>query len=1031
MEWYVFGDLRFLADIVNGLAMLTANVGTGTADDFTGLIQLAMLIGVLVMLARSAVAGGGIPFGQFMAVIVVYGAFMAPKSTVTMENIYTGQTRTVSGVPLGIAFTGNLFSQIGLTLTEAFETAFAYPGITDDGFASALRTWEAVRKSAGNPSSYAAVNTVGGGDFAQSWINYVSTCTMFGLDLRALNPATVEAGPFIHEAVRHDTRALGALVFVGAGVDGNLDCVAAHDALLLYSRTQFIPALKATVLANLLYDPNRSIGAPSVATVDARLAAMFDVFATGAVDADEALLSLYVGPLYDHGAMRRLQLDRKEAYAVMVADAIRARNAQWTAQGDVFNAYVLPLVSFIEGFFYAMAPLVLVGAMIGFGGFRLVSRYAVIGLWIQFWGPTMAVVQLFTYHILAGDFANLGGTALTLTSLGGQFSADNLVQKWIAVAGLFASSVPALSLLILTGSVYTFTGLAARIGGPDTISEQVAAPPRLGYAAHMQPLPSWEVDPLRGEVRTGATALLPRFRLGTEAAASEQSAERSLAGSRTSLAETIDRALSRGTGSEARSFTGSMWRDGTTAQDSAVYQTVLSDRFSDVTSEMRRAGLSESEIREFTARAGLQGSMGTSRADGPASALGNLGLGLSRGTSNRVTVEQATSWAQDIAKAYAEDETKAASLLRAFSEDVSGGVQRAGFSSTTFSETEAVRQEAASYASAERAYETARSRSAAVGGWREADAAYLASRIAGQGAQSVGAVNRTVAEHGLGAAVSQRQREYLHAGYFPDTDEGAARARVAAALAVLHEEREYRAFADLVRPLGFFVPEVDGAGAHAGVGGGAGARLGVDLGGAAARAGGFDAGVATPPVDPAVRHAERAHALRAELDQRVAPVVQRDLEDARERAERSAENPTTLQRFTEAPSFIARAVIPLIDNLGLTNRQEEWFHQNVEAGEQRGLTRAQAVYFAHLRANPGSDDMGVLATEMRLRQQVLSEYADLPDAGRQVMAQLREASEATETHRERLLGLVGSTNQRLQLGADPDDLDLYGRAARQ
>jgi hypothetical protein len=48
-----------------------------------------------------------------------------------------------------------------------------------------------------------------------------------------------------------------------------------------------------------------------------------------------------------------------------------------------------------------------------------------------------------------------------------------------------------------------------------------------------------------------------------------------------------------------------------------------------------------------------------------------------------------------------------------------------------------------------------------------------------------------------------------------------------------------------------------------------------------------------------------------------------------------------------------------------------------------------------------------------------------------VIAQLREASEATETHRERLLGLVGSTNQRLQLGADPEDLDLYGRAARQ
>lgn len=1038
MDWFVFGDLTFLGDIVNGVAMLMASVGGPGTNNYTGLVQLAMLLGVAVMLFGAAVRGGGLPWGQFLAVLIVYGVAMTPKTTVTMENVYTGQTRTIANVPLGIAFAGNLFSQIGVTLTETFETIYSYPGLTDDGYVSALRSWEIVRRSANNPSSYAAANTVGGGDFARSWINYVSSCTAPGLDLGALRMATIETTPFVHDALRHENRALGAAIYTTAGFT-DPDCVAAHDALLSYSRTQFIPALKRDVLAHLLHDPNRTTSAPSVATVDTRLGDMFAVFTAGpggmigpGLDVDEALLSLYVGALVQHGALRRLQLDRQNAYAIMVGDAIRARNAQWTAQGDVFNTYVLPLLSFIEGFFYAMSPLMFVAAMIGFGGFRILSRYAMIGLWIQLWAPTLAVVQLFTYHIISGEFGNLGGTSLTLTSLGGQFTADDVVQKWLATAGLFASSAPALSLLLLSGSIYTFNALAGKIGGPDTINERVAAPERLGTAAAFQPLPTFDYDPRRGAVGHGSAALLPRFRLGSEAAISEQSAERAMAGSRASFVQALDQVYTSANGSELRSYTGEMWRDSASASNSEVYNTVLSDRFSDVTGQMRRAGLSETEIREFTTRAGLAGSLNTRGSDALARAVADLGVNLARRTNTTVSADEATSWARDIARSYGEDETKSGQLMTALASDISGGLQRAGYSATSFAASQSVRREAAQFSEAARAYETARTHSAALGAWRDADVAYLAERVAEGGRPAITDVWRSVAELGLTRQMNDRAREYQNAGHFTSDPAGADRAGIAAALSLMHENGHYPSINRHLQPLGLFVPGVGGSDAHAAVGRGAGAGLGIDLSRAGASAGGPSPESADRRGAVRERFAEERDGARAAFTARAAPAIQAEIAEQRAAAERSLEQRegSTWGAVLSAHTHAGRALGSVSDRVLGTDYVQNWIDRDVSEALSYGVTRPQAEFFAHVRAFPSMATPEQQERHRLLREQVMNEYAGVSNAGEAVVARLSEAAAQTETPRQRLFAEVAAMNRNIQVGEDPSNLGLFGRGAR-
>ena len=100
MEWMIYGDLDFMADILNGIALLTAGVG-GAGGDFSGLLELALLIGALSTIVTGVATAGRINWIPLFGTFLVFMALLAPTRTVTMESVYTGQTRTV--VPVRLA----------------------------------------------------------------------------------------------------------------------------------------------------------------------------------------------------------------------------------------------------------------------------------------------------------------------------------------------------------------------------------------------------------------------------------------------------------------------------------------------------------------------------------------------------------------------------------------------------------------------------------------------------------------------------------------------------------------------------------------------------------------------------------------------------------------------------------------------------------------------------------------------------------------------------------------------------------------
>ena len=111
----------------------------------------------------------------------------------TIEGAYSGTARVVDHVPLGPAVVGSAVSNLGYGVTRLFEQVFTTPTLTEHGYVDALQVLATVRKTALSRLTTGDANSpTTGADVAQSWINYVADCVLYGVD-RQINGASIDA----------------------------------------------------------------------------------------------------------------------------------------------------------------------------------------------------------------------------------------------------------------------------------------------------------------------------------------------------------------------------------------------------------------------------------------------------------------------------------------------------------------------------------------------------------------------------------------------------------------------------------------------------------------------------------------------------------------------------------------------------------------------------------------------------------------------------------------------------------------------
>lgn len=500
--FYSIGDSHFLSAVINAVAMV---FNSHVPDS---LAAIGLVLGVLYQGYKGTVDTNGISFGQLLSVFILYLLFFVPKTSINIEDVYTAESRVVDHVPLGVAAAGSIISTVGYSVANVMTTAFAKPTASDKGFLSALSLLANLRGDLAMLAKLKYINESGNGNFKESWLNYFKECTLIGVDSGKLNIDEIYRAENLLQSVRFDSNLYGTAINVGTGMN-NLTCTQAYQQLLTYTNTTFKQALSnelkndpSNVNAVVEYNSLNSDGINEALTA----------LGIANTSAQDYVLSVLLLPIYEEAANQKYISEQAYTSALMLNDAISARNTQWAAEQGMFFTVVRPMLTFFEALVFAISPFMAFVVVLGLGGVTMLGRYLVILVWIELWQPLLCLINLYIAEAASGTFA---ATGIEPNSLLGIMTLNKITAEYLSVGGMLAAAVPGLALMVVYGGSVAATSLASRLGGQDHINETIANPSIAKNSPVLENSPAFSGSTLSSISRTGSSGYLPELSLQT------------------------------------------------------------------------------------------------------------------------------------------------------------------------------------------------------------------------------------------------------------------------------------------------------------------------------------------------------------------------------------------------------------------------------------------------------------------------------------------------------------------------------------
>lgn len=779
-DLFSIGDSAFLAAILNAVAMIA---GTG---DYAMAAGIGGLLGVILMMLRSLLQwdGRGLRYPEMIAAILVYLTLFAPGVKVAIEDAYTGQVRVVDNVPLGPAAAGSILSNLGYRLTRLFEQGFSTPSMTQYGFADALQVITAVRKNLLSRVALGKANApIGGSDLEASVVNYVKECTLTGVDLNLTSLDLIFRNPDVLAALRFDSEIYTTEIYPG-GAPKVLTCTEAWTALDELVRTQGMAGLEARLKDVLQVAVDGD--------VQPRVQAALDALTHGSVSAQDYLLAATLLPMFEKGIVGRHEDSLHWSRAAMVEQAIQQRNTQWAAEQTLFTRIVRPMLTWIEGFSYAVTPLMAFAVMLGARGIQISGQYFLMLLWIQLWMPILAVVNLYITLSAGGALAALNAAQFNLPSLAGLYRMDMEVQNWLAVGGMLAASTPAIALMLVYGGSITATHFLGRMQGGDFVDEKMMSPSVVSPAPVLNLQATHQHAPLTGTTLTGAERVLPTFQAGQDLSATVSSAHTALQQASRGFMESLSTQASHSVGFSQEGFdTHSLGQRISSSRSET-------DRFLKATGEdfaerYRDSGVSSDDFAALVGGAasglfqrGPASRHDRARAGTPSTAesdwqnTGRLQAGLSGQLQNRFHVERsrADEIATDLTHRVTTDQGWQTELARSLATDAQSGTREVASLGLQRHDLASLQKTAQDTVSASDSYQETASAQRRFGTTGSYGALETGQRLAGSPAH-LALLENTLDRFGLRGDAQRLGAEWRAIGLINDQDQAYAAAGMA------------------------------------------------------------------------------------------------------------------------------------------------------------------------------------------------------------------------------------------------------------
>ena len=451
--WSV-GDYRFFAEVLNSIASWA---GTGSP---ARIASIGMLISFVTLAIQSIIAGGKMPQYQHIIIGWIFYAFLfGPGVTVVVKDSYSLHTSIVDNVPVGLAATGSVISNLTHSITEEIEQAFSLPTMVDDVFAGALKILADSRNLAFPTQSGVQLN--------KSLVNYMMDCTNVGIlrgELSAKGILKTNNDPM--SAIRWDSEIFTTKIYLTGNSNPPAEtCTSAYNKL----HQKFSDAAFWTD-----WDVQLE-GRYGVISASNQIQNTLDTMTSSGVDAKKFMLASTFYDLFktaqEQGAIQMAD----PVLAASVSEALNSRDAQAAADAQLFRRIARPGMTFFETATYTIAPFMAFLVVLVPMGMSLVPKYFMLNIWVQLWMPSLAVLNFMGNFIMQNKISAVANST-PITSMVGAQNVFFVAQDWMSTVNNLAAMVPIFTMFIVSGSMYGMGQIASRMSGSDHYDEKKMSP---------------------------------------------------------------------------------------------------------------------------------------------------------------------------------------------------------------------------------------------------------------------------------------------------------------------------------------------------------------------------------------------------------------------------------------------------------------------------------------------------------------------------------------------------------------------------
>lgn len=500
---YTMGESGLFASALNGVAMLFHDTDLYHGDGL-GNLGIGAFFGMVLLFTvwlYNAAFKQQMDMRALLAPLILYMVLTVPKTTVAIEDIYSGNVKAVANVPLGLALPASVASGISVVFTEIIEKAYQVvadypngymPKISEDGYVTPLKLINALRDSASIVPSQSLLQTtkniyksciVGNSSFnAEDYRKHENPVQYFTNAAKASNSNVVYV----------------TLAVTGGTTDHIMTCTQAADevqkAMDAYmdginnstgGATQVNKIIGDVTLYNLRNSMMRQMSAngettgfnpkPQAGNSNYTINDMVNYVSlmgnTSQNNARNFMMATIFNPMLQTASFCYDKADGINGMAK--CSAWISSRSQWeeknAAAGTGFlqvmrdGQNVLIMLSFL--FF----PIIVLFIMIqGTSSFKLLGNYMAFTVAAYLWLPMAAIINFYIQNSLADEWlkvANATGVTTLNLITGPQFYAA--VSQKLSLANALLASVPILCMALFSGMMMGMNQIYARMNSAD------------------------------------------------------------------------------------------------------------------------------------------------------------------------------------------------------------------------------------------------------------------------------------------------------------------------------------------------------------------------------------------------------------------------------------------------------------------------------------------------------------------------------------------------------------------------------------